>query len=78
MLKGLPFKSMYREFKDRCPVLHIHGVQNGKDHIALTHSSPENQKALKSLLKDYQGTVILEVFNEKDFTDSALWMKDPL
>ena len=78
MLKGLPFESMYREFKDRCPVLHIHGVQNGKDHIALTHSSPENQKALKSFLKNYRGIVILEVFNEKDFVDSALWMKDPL
>ena len=78
MLKGLSFEPMYRQFQDRCPVLHIHGVQNGKDHIALTQSSPEYQKALQSLLKNYRGSVILEVFNEKDFIDSALWMRQTL
>lgn len=75
MIKGESFEQMFNLFKDRTPVMHIHGVKNNKDHIALPCSPAADLEILQRFLKSYQGTVILEVFNEKDFRDSALWMK---
>ncbi len=78
MRQGEAFEHMFTIFRDRTPVIHIHGVQNGKDHISLPSCPPADLEALKQFLNRYQGTVILEVFNEKDFIDSALWMKKHL
>lgn len=75
-LQGESFEHMFNIFKDRTPVMHVHGVKNGKDHIALPSCPPAELEALKQFLNRYQGRVILEVFNEKDFIDSALWMRE--
>ena len=78
MLQKQSFDPMLTLFKNRTPVIHLHGVQKGKDHLALPCLPKEDLQSLKTFLKTYQGTVILEVFNEKDFISSALWMKENL
>lgn len=78
MLKGENFEQMFNLFRDRTPVIHIHGVKKKKDHIALPSCPPPALETFQRFLKNYQDIVILEVFNEKDFIDSALWMKKHL
>ena len=52
-------------------VVHLHGVGT-RDHQSLAHMPKETVKAVTDELirQDYRGVVTLEVFNEKDFTES--------
>ncbi|MCP4746036.1 MAG: sugar phosphate isomerase/epimerase [Desulfobacteraceae bacterium] len=48
---------------DRTTMVHLHGVANGRDHLALNEMSSENLRIIKHFLKNFQGGVSLEVFS---------------
>ena len=52
-------------------VIHLHGIGT-RDHQSLAHMPKEAVRAVMKelLLQNYQGVLTLEVFNEKDFSES--------
>lgn len=66
----------------RTKVIHLHGVSNGKDHIALSETGEEYVSAFFDIIKEYnyQNIITLEIFNEQDLLKSLevtdrVWVK---
>ena len=55
-------EAAFDRYSDRTAVIHLHGVENGQDHIALDRLSRKRMDAVMRILKKYRGTVSLEVF----------------
>ena len=53
----------YDHFENRTALIHLHGVQNGKDHLGLDVLDPNPQKGICSILNRFSGTVSIEVFS---------------
>jgi sugar phosphate isomerase/epimerase len=67
---GFNLKETLDLFAGRIRMFHLHGVTGQQDHRALNHLAPEARNCLTPLLKNFHGSVSLEVFSEKDLTDS--------
>ncbi len=71
-----PIEHLTRYF-DRVTVIHLHGVESGKDHVSLKHLNPGLLKEISGMLvkKGYRGILTLEVFTQADFEESMeiLW-----
>jgi len=71
-----PVEHLSRYF-DRVTVIHLHGVEGGKDHVSLKHLNPGLLKEITGMLvkKGYRGILTLEVFTQADFEESMeiLW-----
>jgi sugar phosphate isomerase/epimerase len=57
-------------FAGKIDIFHLHGVTGHQDHRALNHLAPEARKKLTPLLKNFRGSVSLEVFSVEDLMDS--------
>jgi sugar phosphate isomerase/epimerase len=56
-------ETAYRRFSGITTMIHIHGVENGKDHQALDVFNQSWLVRIFSLLKQFAGTVSIEVFS---------------
>ena len=57
-------------FQARTAVYHLHGVAGGKDHLSLKRLAAAAGTILTPILQNFRGTVSLEVFNHRHFTES--------
>jgi hypothetical protein len=59
-------------------VVHLHGVRDGKDHIALSESNAEDLRELGGLLARYafDGVLTLELFAEEDLVQSLAMVEE--
>ena len=57
-------------FQQRTTAYHLHGVAGGKDHLSLAKLETDAANTLIPVLKHFCGTVSLEVFNHRHFTES--------
>jgi Sugar phosphate isomerases/epimerases len=71
-----PMKHLKRYFS-RTRVIHLHGVNESKDHLSLKYLGRSLIKRIIRFLmdNDYRGVVTLEVFSQTDFEESMdiLW-----
>jgi sugar phosphate isomerase/epimerase len=56
-------ETTYHRFAGQTRMIHLHGVNSGKDHQALDVMDQESIDKLFSLLKQFAGTVSIEVFS---------------
>jgi adenosylcobalamin phosphodiesterase len=59
---GWGLQSVMREFGPKIDVIHLHGMADGQDHLALDHLASTERAFLQSYLQTYKGAVSLEVF----------------
>jgi sugar phosphate isomerase/epimerase len=52
-----------RRFKNRISIVHLHGVEAGKDHLSLDRLSEDEMAAVIPIIKDFTGSVSMEVFS---------------
>jgi hypothetical protein len=64
-----------RESGDRIAVLHLHGVENGKDHRPPTRLSGADVKSVPEILKGFSASLSLEVFSYGDLLESLYWLE---
>jgi adenosylcobalamin phosphodiesterase len=57
-------------FAGRINIFHLHGVTGNQDHRALDHLPPEARNIMPPLLRNFSGSVSLEVFSLVDLMDS--------
>ena len=63
VVQGHDILAFFNKFAGAVAIIHLHGVQNGKDHLALDRMSESRLKPVLAILKKFHGTVSLEVFN---------------
>jgi sugar phosphate isomerase/epimerase len=57
-------------------MVHLHGVDNGKDHCGLDHVPPAEWGVICKALAEYDGGLSLEVFSVNDLTVSLNRMQE--
>jgi len=63
MLYGFDPEAVFNKYKNRTPILHLHGVDNHKDHLPLDRLAKEKAKTIIRMLQQHEGVVSLEVFS---------------
>ncbi len=59
------------QFFDQVVMAHLHGVENGKDHRAVSHIADGQWKTVCGFLQNYRGGLSLEVFSLGDLVASC-------
>ena len=57
-------------------MVHLHGVNNGKDHLGLDHIAPAQWESICRSLKDYDRGLSIEVFSFDDLIVSVNRMRE--
>ncbi len=70
-VNGDSIASAFELFGDRISILHIHGVEDGRDHRSLDRLPAEIMASLFEELKKFRGVVSLEVFSLEKLIDSV-------
>jgi len=65
LIGGADVATAFDLYRDRLILVHLHGVLDGRDHHALDKLPLEMLTTLEALLKDFTGTVCLEVFSKE-------------
>ena len=56
----------------RTRVIHLHGVRDGRDHLALTALAPGHLRQLLNSIDKFTGVLTLEIFNYEGIWDSVV------
>lgn len=72
ILYGFDLPATLQSFGSQISILHLHGVSNGKDHLSLGQLDVNAQQTIHSYLKDFTGSVSLEVFSEVNLNNSLI------
>ncbi len=67
---GFDLRETLNLFARRIAIFHLHGVTGTRDHRALNHLPSKYRKMVASVLKNFSGSVSLEVFSYQDLMDS--------
>jgi sugar phosphate isomerase/epimerase len=73
LMGGYDIPDFFRVFRDRIPMIHLHGVRDGKDHASVHWlSAAERRVVAEAILGEPSvRSVSLEVFSLEDWADSA-------
>jgi sugar phosphate isomerase/epimerase len=72
----LDLPSVLALFSQRITICHLHGVDQGKDHLSLDKLASEPKHILRRFLQNFRGTVSLEVFSFDRLRDSLSCLAD--
>lgn len=75
MLCGFDVKNLWETYADRIPLMHLHGVHGGKDHLSLDSLSAAQADVIREILKNFRGVVSLEVFSYKHLLPSLEFLE---
>ncbi len=72
---GFDVRAMFARHASRTTIFHLHGVHNGKDHLALDMLSQNHLEIVSEVLKKFKGVVSLEVFSEENLLRSSAFLE---
>ena len=75
ILHGLDLDDTFGSYIDKTTVIHLHGVQSGRDHCALDRLSKETMYQVMKFLRHFYGIVSLEVFSYQDLNASLTFLE---
>ena len=67
--------ALFDKYGDRTSIIHLHGVKNGHDHLALDKLPHKFTEPVLAILKRYTGSVSLEVFAFDDLKSSLAFLE---
>ncbi|MEW6258556.1 MAG: cobamide remodeling phosphodiesterase CbiR [Thermodesulfobacteriota bacterium] len=67
--------SFFQAYRDRIHMIHVHGVQGERDHLALDCLNTDQADVVCGILEHYTGHVSIEVFRESDLLRSLSWLE---
>ena len=81
LMHGQDLQLYLNKYLPRASIIHLHGFQNGIDHLGIDQLSGPTLKLILSHLRDYKGIVSIEVFSINDLMRSLIileekWGKD--
>jgi len=78
ILQKKDIEEVFNKYFQLVPILHVHGVENNKDHISLDRLSQKESDKVINILKRFSGVVSLEVFSFKHLIDSLQFIERTL
>ena len=63
MINRFDVEKVFDTYADRATIIHLHGVENEKDHLSLDRLSKVSMDRVIRILKRFTGIVSLEVFS---------------
>ena len=76
ILSGQDIKNTFQTWKDRTAIVHLHGVSGGTDHHSLDQLASRYLTQVLAELRDFTGTVSLEVFSFINLHRSITFLED--
>ena len=74
LLYGHDVQGFFDRFAPRVSILHLHGVDNGHDHLPLDRLSKPFEDSVIRVLSGFEGIVSLEVFTFDALAASLNWL----
>jgi sugar phosphate isomerase/epimerase len=75
MVYGYDVLNVFERFAFRTAVLHLHGVDNGRDHLALEQLPGKLFEPVLQILNQFTGVVSLEVFSFNNLVSSLKYLE---
>lgn len=80
---GKDIKTFFDSYSDNISIIHLHGVENGHDHISLERLPEERVREIMEILKKFKKVVSIEVFSYDTLATSLeflekCWKKNEL
>ncbi|NOQ19417.1 MAG: TIM barrel protein [Desulfobacterales bacterium] len=75
---GYDLNALFKKYFDITSIIHLHGVKNGHDHLALDKLPDKFIEPVLALLKRFTGSVSLEVFSFDDLKPSLEFLEKRL
>jgi len=72
---GFDPKVMFNTYSGRISIVHLHGVENSKDHIGLERLGEKQTETVLDILKPFAGVVSLEVFSYPHLASSLMYLE---
>ncbi|MGD9291163.1 MAG: cobamide remodeling phosphodiesterase CbiR, partial [Desulfobacterales bacterium] len=66
---------VFNTYRARTAVLHLHGIENGRDHTALDRLAEPHASTVMRILKRFGGVVCLEVFSFENLKSSLKFIE---
>ena len=73
---GYDVKDVFKKYAFKTSVLHLHGVENNRDHTTLRRLSPDLMQTVLWVLKRFTGVVSIEVFSYEDLMSSLKYLEN--
>ena len=70
LLQGLDLKGSIEKYLHDTSIIHLHGLQDGRDHLGIDKLDGEILDLIVSYLRHYQGILSIEVFSFDDLKSS--------
>jgi len=75
LVNGFDVKKVFDKYSSNTSIIHLHGVENKKDHVSLNRLSLEQMDQIIVILKRYYGVVSLEVFSFENLSTSLTFLE---
>jgi sugar phosphate isomerase/epimerase len=76
LLHGGNMTAFFDRWQKRISVIHLHGVQAGRDHLPLDRLSDAQMKTICGMLKSFRGVLCLEVYSQPALDASMARLAD--
>ena len=76
MVHGFEPLTVFDRYSQITSIIHLHGVENNKDHLALDRLSDDKTDAIMGILKRFTGVVSLEVFSYNRLVNSLIYLEN--
>lgn len=76
LLQGSDLKGYLEKYLPDTSIIHLHGLQNGRDHLGINNLSEETLDFVLSYLCDFQGILSIEVFAFDDLKNSLQLLEE--
>ena len=75
MVNDYDLTEVFNKYSLKTPVLHLHGVENGRDHTTLDRLSEKLTATVLRILKRFTGVVSIEVFSFENLDSSLKYLE---
>jgi len=75
LVNGFDIKKVFDKHSSNTSIIHLHGVENKKDHISLSKLPLGQMDQIIGILKRYYGVVSLEVFSFDNLNTSLAFLE---
>ena len=76
MVHGYDIKKTFSKYAFRTSIIHLHGVENDRDHTSLKKLPEELIEPVLRILKSFTGVVSLEVFSFENLNSSLKFLEN--
>jgi sugar phosphate isomerase/epimerase len=70
LIRGVDLRGYLERYLAKTSIIHLHGVENGRDHLGIDRLSGETLGLILSYLRHYQESLSIEVFSFDDLKNS--------